>query len=85
MENIALAQELVQELGRKTRGSNVIFKLDMAKAYDKFEWDFLFIMLKRFGFSLDFISLIEFMVNNCWLSILLNGDTAGFFKSSRGI
>lgn len=85
IENIALAQELTQELGRKTRGKNIIFKLDMAKAYDRFEWDFLFAVFHRFGFSLPVIQLIRKMVTNCWFSVLMNGDTAGFFKSTRGV
>lgn len=85
VDTIALAQEMIHELGRKTRGNNVMFKLDMAKAYDQLEWDFLFAVLKRFGFSLQFISLIELLVNNCWFSVVLNGESAGFFKSSRGV
>lgn len=34
-DNILLAQELVHELDRKGRCSNLIIKLDMAKAHDK--------------------------------------------------
>ncbi|KAJ6433203.1 hypothetical protein OIU84_020259, partial [Salix udensis] len=34
-DNILLAQELVQSIDEKTRGSNVILKLDMMKAYDE--------------------------------------------------
>ncbi|XP_042970644.1 uncharacterized protein LOC122303096 [Carya illinoinensis] len=35
-ENISLAQEMVHVLKRKTVGGNVMVKLDMAKAYDRF-------------------------------------------------
>lgn len=57
-ENIALAQELTYELARKTRGHNIILKLDMAKAYDRLEWDFLFAILEKFGFCKNFIDLV---------------------------
>lgn len=85
VDNIALTQELMHDLGRKTRGNNIIIKLDMAKAYDRLEWDFMFAVLYKFGFSLPFIQLIEKLVNNCWFSVLLNGDSAGFFRSTRGV
>lgn len=57
----------------------------MAEAYDRLEWDFLFADLKRFGFNTQFINPIEIMANNCWFSISMNGESAGFFKSTRGI
>lgn len=34
-DNVLLVQELVHDLNKKTYGSNVVFKLDMAKAYDR--------------------------------------------------
>lgn len=85
IENIALTQELVHDLGRKSRGSNVILKLDMAKEYDRIEWDFLAAVLKRFGFDNYFVDKIDRLITNCWFSVAVNGDLAGFFKSSRGL
>lgn len=57
----------------------------MAKAYDRLEWDFLLQALKAFGFSTVFCNLIERMLNNCWFSIILNGSSVGYFKSTRGV
>lgn len=84
-ENILLAKELLQHIDRPCRGGNMIIKLDMAKAYDRLEWDYLFAALRRFGFSLPALSLIDPLISNCWFSILINGRNHGFFKSSRGI
>lgn len=36
-ESIALAQEMVGDIDRKSEGGNVILKFDMAKAYDRLE------------------------------------------------
>lgn len=85
IENVGLAQEIFHDLPRKVRGGNVVIKLDMAKAYDRLEWDFLFAVLERFGFSPDWISYIRTMFTNCWFSVMLNGVVGGFFKSSRGL
>lgn len=60
--NINLAQKVVKGNSRKNRGANVIFTLDMEKAYDRFEWDFLTLLFK-FGFDPHFISLVNVILN----------------------
>ncbi|EOY06956.1 Uncharacterized protein TCM_021518 [Theobroma cacao] len=84
-DNILLAQELVGKLDTKARGGNVALKLDMAKAYDRLNWDFLYLMLKQFGFNDRWISMIKACISNCWFSLLINGSLVGYFKSERGL
>lgn len=85
IENISLAQELTHEINRKCQGNNVILKLDMEKAYDRLEWDFLLKVLLRFGFHPGWVNYIRAMFTNCWFSVLYNGGAHGFFKSTRGL
>lgn len=40
--HIVLAQEVIRDINRKVAGGNVAFKVDMAKAYDRLEWRFIF-------------------------------------------
>lgn len=40
-ESIALAQEMIADLDRRSEGGNIIFKYDMSKVYDRVEWRFL--------------------------------------------
>ncbi|KAL0368126.1 UNVERIFIED_CONTAM: hypothetical protein Scaly_1031500 [Sesamum calycinum] len=49
-DNILLAQELVHCLGANGSKNNTIFKLDMAKAYDRLDWNFVYRVLNRAGF-----------------------------------
>ncbi|EOY02236.1 Uncharacterized protein TCM_011923 [Theobroma cacao] len=84
-DNILLAQELVGKLDAKARGGNVVLKLDMAKAYDRLNWDFLYLMMKQFGFNDRWISMIKACISNCWFSLLINGSLVGYFKSERGL
>jgi hypothetical protein len=84
-DNVLLAQELISQLDRKVRGSNVVFKLDMAKAYDRMSWFFVIKVLRSFGFPETIIDLVWRLISNCWFSVLINGSASGFFKAGRGL
>ncbi|EOY19200.1 Retrotransposon, unclassified-like protein [Theobroma cacao] len=84
-DNILLAQELIGKIDYKARGGNVVLKLDMMKAYDRLNWDFLILVLERFGFNDMWIDMIRRCITNCWFSVLINGHSAGYFKSERGL
>ncbi|KAL2223667.1 UNVERIFIED_CONTAM: hypothetical protein Sindi_3080900, partial [Sesamum indicum] len=57
-DNVLLAQELVHSLESRRSEANVIFKLDMAKAYDRVNWEFLFQVLRLKGFPQHWINLV---------------------------
>lgn len=50
-DNIILTQELVHNMKRPNINGNVIFKLDMTKAFDRVSWNYLCLIMRRFGFS----------------------------------
>lgn len=85
IDNVSLAHELVKNLNRKVCGHNLVLKLDMAKTYDRLEWDFLLAVMRRFGFSPRFCSLTGMLVSNCWFSVIFDGMPTGYFQSSRGL
>ncbi|KAL0367744.1 UNVERIFIED_CONTAM: hypothetical protein Sradi_3664500 [Sesamum radiatum] len=84
-DNILLAQEIMYSISANKIDWNVALKLDMAKAYDRVNWDFLELILLKLGFPERIIVLIRNCTNNCWFSILINGVLSGFFKSTRGL
>nr|XP_027067829.1 uncharacterized protein LOC113693496 [Coffea arabica] len=84
-DNILLTQELVADLDRRLKHPNLMLKLDMEKAYDRVEWPFLLFMLRKFGFEEKVVDIIFRLVSNNWFSVLVNGEAAGFFKSSKGL
>ncbi|XP_049368399.1 uncharacterized protein LOC125833298 [Solanum verrucosum] len=57
----------------------------MAKAYDRVSWKYLVNVIRKFGFSERIIDMIVRVISNNWYSVLLNGQTFGFFQSSRGL
>ncbi|KAL0322967.1 UNVERIFIED_CONTAM: hypothetical protein Sangu_1916000 [Sesamum angustifolium] len=82
-DNVLLVQELVHSLKSRRPDANVVFKLDMAKAYDRVNWEFLYQVLRRKGFPQRWIGLVANAISHCWFSVLVNGEHAGFFHSTR--
>lgn len=62
-DNISLTQEICREMGKRGE-ANLILNLDMQKAYDRLECDFLFCSLTLFGFSAEWVDLIRGCVSN---------------------
>lgn len=52
-DNIIIAHEVYNYLNLKKEGKKfeVALKIDMNKAYDRLEWDFLEAIIKRMGFA----------------------------------
>ncbi|PKU68411.1 integrator complex subunit 11 [Dendrobium catenatum] len=50
-DNILLVQEMTLDINSKVKGGNIIYKLDISKAYDNLNLNFLYKMLSLFGFS----------------------------------
>ncbi|XP_075095079.1 uncharacterized protein LOC142173397 [Nicotiana tabacum] len=84
-ENIVLTQEIVTDIRLRGKPANVVIKLDMAKAYDRVSWKYLLHVLRKMGFSKHFINMVWNLMSNNWYSVLVNGQSSGFFKSTRGV
>lgn len=50
VDGVLIVNECINEMVKNGR-SGVLYKLDMEKAYDRVNWDFLDYMLGRFGFG----------------------------------
>ncbi|KAL2253043.1 UNVERIFIED_CONTAM: hypothetical protein Sindi_0099000 [Sesamum indicum] len=77
--------------GRTTQGiqpgeasTSLYLKVDIRKAYDTVEWDFLLAVLQLFGFPQTFTRWIE-CVTTVAFSIGLNGNPHGFFAGAHGL
>ena len=67
------------------KGKSIGLKLEMEKAYDRLEWDFLFAVLQQLGFHDKWICWIRECVTMVLYSMLINHVPNGFFKPSRGL
>ena len=70
---------------RHGKTAHMAVKLDMSKAYDKVEWDFIRIMMLKMGFDGQWVHLIMQCIQSVSYSIMINGEPVGYIKPSRGI
>ena len=84
-DNILLAQELVQKYNQSTKIPKCAMKIDFKKAYDTINWRYLFDILESIGIPPRFIQWIRGIITTAHFSISINGELAGFFRSTRGL
>ena len=79
-----IANEVINSImKRKERG--VLCKLDIEKAYDQINWNFIVNVLERMGFGERWIGWIKWCISTASFSILIYGSPIGFFNNTRGL
>jgi len=86
IDNAIILQEFIYHMQKsKKKLGDVIYKLDLEKAYDRVDWGFLQDTLNYFGFSPSIISLIMSSISATSVSILWNGSRTEKFNPLRGL
>ncbi|GKB82780.1 protein LAZ1, partial [Tanacetum coccineum] len=80
-----IKEELMHNYQRNRGPPRYAFKVDIQKAYDTVNWQFLGFILKCFGFHHTMIKWIMACVKSPSFFICINGDIHGFFKGKRGL
>ncbi|KAJ9708014.1 hypothetical protein PVL29_000195 [Vitis rotundifolia] len=69
----------------KVNKPGLLLKMDIEKAFDHVNWDFLMEVMSKMGFGPRWISWMKWCCSTASFSILINGSPSGFFHSSRGL
>lgn len=85
IENLLLATELVKDYHKDSISSRCAIKIDISKAFDSVQWEFLLNTLTAMNFPAKLIQWIRLCVTTASFSVQVNGELAGFFKSERGL
>ncbi|KAJ6817592.1 uncharacterized protein M6B38_410995 [Iris pallida] len=83
-EHSLLAHEMVREFN-KPGGMKACVKLDLRKAYDTVNRDFLCQLMLAMGFDERWVARVRECICSPTFSVLIQGTPYGFFSSSRGL
>lgn len=86
-DNVLVAFEILHFMKKKNRGheGEVALKLDISKAYDRVDCDYLKMRMRMMGFSSVWINWIMLCVTTVSYSIAFNGSTVGSITPTRGL
>ena len=84
-ENVLLAQEIVRNYHKGIGKPRCTLKIDLMKAYNLVNWEFLICCLHYFGFPKKFVSWIQECVTSPRFSVCLNGSLVGYFEGKKGL
>lgn len=69
----------------RSRKPGMVLKLDISKAYDRVNWNFLCQVLQKFGVGPKLLNLIRECITTAKHSVLVNGVPQEPFRASRGL
>ncbi|XP_074288785.1 uncharacterized protein LOC141613942 [Silene latifolia] len=80
-----LAPDIVHMYARSHVSSRCLFKIDLQKAYDTVEWDFVKQLLSGLNFPSHFTKLVMGCIRSTSFTLVLNGNNFGYFRGQRGL
>lgn len=86
-DNILVVHEAFHYLKNKKKGKivDLAIKVDMNKAYDRVEWDFLAQVLLKMGFCEEWVGRIMHCIDSVKFNLLLSGKKVAGIKPMRGL
>lgn len=86
-DNVLLAYKILNTLKQKMVGKKGFMaeKLDMSKAYDQVQWDFMKQVMLRMGFATRWIETIMKCITTISYLVIMNGKLGEKFQPCRGL
>ena len=82
--DVSLIANEVIDSWQKRKEKGLICKLDIEKAYDSINWQFLLKALQKIGFGSQWLGWMWSCLSSAKFSVLINGVPVGFFPSTKG-
>jgi hypothetical protein len=70
---------------KKKKLKALVLKLDLRKAFDCVDWEFLRLILLKIGLGIHMTNWIMSCVSTSSFVVLINGEATDFFRSGRGV
>ena len=81
LDAVLIASEAIDSR-LKSNLSNLVLKINIEKAYDYINWDYLLAIMSKMGFGQ---RCIKWRISTATFSILINGTLSNFFQNYRGL
>jgi hypothetical protein len=85
-DNVLIAYECLYTIRKqKVKHSFFALKIDMTKAYDRVEWNYLKGVLLKLGFNDRWVEMVMRFVTSVKYAVKVNGELTESFKPTTGI
>ncbi|KAH9755242.1 reverse transcriptase domain-containing protein [Citrus sinensis] len=86
-DNLIIGYECLNKIRQSKSKINGLaaLKLDISKAYDRVEWEFVKCTMQKLGFSEKWVKLIMNCITTACFSVLINGVAKGLIHPQRGL
>ena len=73
LDAIGITQEVIHTIKQKNKKA-LLFKMDLEKALEKVDWDYLRLIRIQIGLPLSIVKCIMACVSSAQFAVLVNGD-----------
>jgi hypothetical protein len=84
LDTLGMVQECLHSIKKKNQQA-LILKIDLKKAYNLINWEFLRMILIKNGFGLSVTNWIMSCVTSVSYVVLINGEPSDFFQRGKGL
>ena len=85
MHNALPCQDMVKQYERKNGAPSFLLKVDLCKAQDTLDWNFLKEMIVAMNFPRHFIKITMTCITSTSYALMINGTPSKLFKAKRGL
>ncbi|XP_062103573.1 uncharacterized protein LOC133814656 [Humulus lupulus] len=83
--NVMILQDILKNYRRKNTSPRCTIKIDISKAYDTVDWNFVEDLLNALNIPGRFVQLVMICIKSSSYSLLMNGRIQGGFQGVKGL
>ena len=84
-DNCHLIRDIITDINSNANNTGILLSTDQEKAFDRVDHSYLLLILRKFGFTDDFIRWISILYNNIHSSVIVNNHVSDAFCVERSV